>query len=599
VGSGGSDRLPSLLVLTPEGQESHYLLDLSEILIGRDTCCAVPLSRRGVSRRHALVRLEEDGASVQDLGSTNGTFLNGRRLGDEAAPLRDGDVLTICRVEITFVDPAAHASLASAGLDETLATELGTLLTTGGTLGTMVARDPSLLDAPEVEAALLRIVVSRPAGTRLLVREESRTREVALGGDELLIGRDPACQVRLDDRRASTRHATIRSEDGHYVLRDLESVNGTLVNGVTVREHRLSPGDLIRIGDATIVFSAPSGEPDELPPASASRRPVVLIPGFSASEIWKGGEKLWPNLARVLSSSEERIRQDWEDVEVGKIVREIVVVPGFLKSDSFGSILNYLIDDLGYTSGETLLEFPYDWRQDNRVTARKLAETVRAWRAGRERPTEKVTLIAHSMGGLAARLFLDAYGGADAVEHCIFLGTPHLGSASSLQMAIAGTGVLPFGLPLGKMQRALLGFPAFYQLLPALPAAELEEGTPFLPFESDHDWLEPQQQGHLEAAAAVRRLLDARPPTELVPTTCIFGYRQKTLERIRIRRERSGRIRITSEDYSKNGDGSVVERSAVLDDAAIHPVVQQHGALYSDPDVLRRLRFELLERKRR
>jgi len=60
-----------------------------------------------------------------------------------------------------------------------------------------------------------------------------------------------------------------------------------------------------------------------------------------------------------------------------------------------------------------LLEFPYDWRQDNRETARQLAAAIRRWRAGRSEPTQKVVLVAHCMAGLVSRLYVNQFRGDD------------------------------------------------------------------------------------------------------------------------------------------------------------------------------------------
>src|SRR6266849_685887 len=65
------------------------------------------------------------------------------------------------------------------------------------------------------------------------------------------IGRGAACDVRFDprvDTRVSAYHAEIRFSKGHYVIVDVGSSNGTLLNGKVVREHRLRSGDKLRFG---------------------------------------------------------------------------------------------------------------------------------------------------------------------------------------------------------------------------------------------------------------------------------------------------------------------------------------------------------------
>ena len=79
-------------------------------------------------------------------------------------------------------------------------------------------------------------------------------RRYALSGPVTVIGRSSACDVPLDDASASRRHAELRRRGGKTVLVDLDSTNGTLVNGRRVREAPLRAGDRITIGTTAIVF---------------------------------------------------------------------------------------------------------------------------------------------------------------------------------------------------------------------------------------------------------------------------------------------------------------------------------------------------------
>lgn len=79
---------------------------------------------------------------------------------------------------------------------------------------------------------------------------------VSLGPDPVLIGRDPQNDVVLDDRRVSRKHAEIRLRLGRYTLYDLQSTNGTYVNGRRVAEKVLDDGDKISVGGLELVFRA-------------------------------------------------------------------------------------------------------------------------------------------------------------------------------------------------------------------------------------------------------------------------------------------------------------------------------------------------------
>jgi len=74
------------------------------------------------------------------------------------------------------------------------------------------------------------------------------------GQEELVIGRHPGCDVVLPGQAVSRRHARLRFRDGTWILEDLESTNGTVVNGASlVGRYRLEPGDRLVIGDERLL----------------------------------------------------------------------------------------------------------------------------------------------------------------------------------------------------------------------------------------------------------------------------------------------------------------------------------------------------------
>jgi sulfur carrier protein ThiS len=79
-------------------------------------------------------------------------------------------------------------------------------------------------------------------------------REVELDRERMVIGRLHGSEVEIDDPGASRRHAEIRKEGDRFVLVDLGSTNGTLVNDSPVAEHALEDGDRITIGRTILEF---------------------------------------------------------------------------------------------------------------------------------------------------------------------------------------------------------------------------------------------------------------------------------------------------------------------------------------------------------
>ncbi|MBX3439789.1 MAG: FHA domain-containing protein [Planctomycetaceae bacterium] len=70
----------------------------------------------------------------------------------------------------------------------------------------------------------------------------------------ITIGREDDNDVRLNDERVSRFHAKVQDDDGHIILTDLQSTNGTRVNGHPVQVHVLQVGDQIQIGRCLLVY---------------------------------------------------------------------------------------------------------------------------------------------------------------------------------------------------------------------------------------------------------------------------------------------------------------------------------------------------------
>jgi hypothetical protein len=89
------------------------------------------------------------------------------------------------------------------------------------------------------------------------------------GGAETVIGRDPDCEIVLDDDRVSRRHARLAFAEGTWRLADLDSKNGTSLQGLPMRETALGPDGWISFGGLLARFEHSSEERER---ADASRR---------------------------------------------------------------------------------------------------------------------------------------------------------------------------------------------------------------------------------------------------------------------------------------------------------------------------------------
>lgn len=101
------------MVILQEGNSFHrqWLLDAPEVLIGRSSDCRIIVNDRQASRHHARISCTEQGYILEDLGSKNGTYLNGERL-TKPARLVDGDEIGIAfAARFRFVDAGATVPL--------------------------------------------------------------------------------------------------------------------------------------------------------------------------------------------------------------------------------------------------------------------------------------------------------------------------------------------------------------------------------------------------------------------------------------------------------------------------------------------------------
>src|SRR5713226_476674 len=82
----------------------------------------------------------------------------------------------------------------------------------------------------------------------------------ALIADEVSIGRESASVVSLNHRSVSRKHCLIRRDGEEFKIQDLDSYNGTFVNGIPVKEQTLAHADQLRIGSIALVFLISEGE---------------------------------------------------------------------------------------------------------------------------------------------------------------------------------------------------------------------------------------------------------------------------------------------------------------------------------------------------
>jgi pimeloyl-ACP methyl ester carboxylesterase len=240
--------------------------------------------------------------------------------------------------------------------------------------------------------------------------------------------------------------------------------------------------------------------------SDADSVPVILIPGAFGSRLREraSGDEVWPGpWWRILFSNYAELALEL-DPQSGAPLASKLEAHGIAERafgrDFYRPILETLTRHGGYTRGELgkparkgerrVYVFAYDWRQDNVRSAGELHALIEAVQRDYGDPALRVDLVAHSMGGLIARYYLRfgtrdvldgtpeqvTMAGSDRVRKLVLLGTPNLGSASSLHAFLSGERI-----GLRRIAPATLAtMPSAYQLFPHPLASWLvdAEGQP-------------------------------------------------------------------------------------------------------------------------
>src|SRR5690242_5484774 len=283
------------VVSLTDGRE--YVITGASLVFGREAGCDVVVPGKDVSRQHAEIVQTPKGYLLVD-SSTNGTFVNEERVAGQRILAR-ADVIRLGDEQFRFYADAASVPLAEPAASEAGAAGAAERLkhTVHGLEA--VAPPPSPAPPPTPPPAAARpasppplasfpLRVGAQAGQRLTVRTPI-----------VNVGRADYNDVVVPDPSVSTSHAKLQRREGVWVLVDLDSTNGTFVDGERVKgDAPLAPGAMVRLGDVQLVFEptddavaavkgggtqvlrtplsmAPHGPPPPggPPPAPAAKRP--------------------------------------------------------------------------------------------------------------------------------------------------------------------------------------------------------------------------------------------------------------------------------------------------------------------------------------
>ncbi len=102
---------------------------------------------------------------------------------------------------------------------------------------------PIATEVPNALNSYLRMVRGQQVGVEYPITKDVTT-----------IGRNPGCDIFLNDMTVSREHAEIRRHADAFIIRDMHSFNGVWINNKTVDQHALRPGDYVQIGRYDFIY---------------------------------------------------------------------------------------------------------------------------------------------------------------------------------------------------------------------------------------------------------------------------------------------------------------------------------------------------------
>ena len=360
---------------------------------------------------------------------------------------------------------------------------------------------------------------------------------------------------------------------------------------------------------------------------------VIILPGILGSVLQKDGKDLWAvskqSIWNALTNKTQALADltldedsagdiDLEDgIRATRIMSDSQLIPGLVKVDGYSRTNRFITDNFDVTFGDlfndpddkaaNFYHFPYDWRRDCRANARILKRAIDkrldCWRKSSGAADAKVIFLAHSMGGLVARYYLEVLGGWVDARSLVTFGTPYRGAFDAVNFLANGYKKLFLDLT-----EAVRSFTSIYQLLPIYPALKADgkyhrvaeiAGLPNI----DQQRAQAALQFHREIETAVAKNQTNEQYLTQFKTLPIVGVSQLTMQSAELS---NGTVSVSRDlpDLLKNqpalgdGDGTVPQVSAIPIEHSQTVnnlfIAETHGALQYQQQVLQDLLKKLV-----
>jgi pimeloyl-ACP methyl ester carboxylesterase len=354
---------------------------------------------------------------------------------------------------------------------------------------------------------------------------------------------------------------------------------------------------------------------------------VVILPGITGSVLQKDGKDIWAVSGQAvfqalgtLGESLQSLKLAGDDpdaeylddgIKATRLIEDAHLVPGLVKIDGYTTTARLITDyfevipgDIRENKPANFFKFPYDWRRDNRVNAKILKKylelRLKQWQEYTGIKDAKVILMAHSMGGLVSRYYLEVLEGWRYCKTLITFGTPYRGSLNAVNFL--ANGYKQQFLDLTEVMRS---FPSVYQLMPIYKVLKIDNDyhrVAEAPVELPHiikERAEDALKFHREIEDAVDRHQNDAAYLKSYKIIPIVGTKQTTFQSANFA---TGKLTINLElptgvdSLLDDGDGTVPYLSAIPVELSSEYretyISEQHGSLQNNNKIL----GQLLER---
>lgn len=338
--------------------------------------------------------------------------------------------------------------------------------------------------------------------------------------------------------------------------------------------------------------------------------PVILIPGIMGSQLSDDKGVVWGDVTNTIRRFEDlelHLEKDKNRISPSGILDKVQVFGPF-QIGIYKSLITKL-EELGFKQNENLFIFPYDWRKSALDSAVQLKDFIsRIKKQYSIGDKVKFNLVAHSMGGIVARLYILRYEGNTEVSRLITLGTPHFGSLDALYTLRFGLGDFKNWVVGGEqtVKKVLFSYPGLIELLPTytgccyLGPPQKRERLDILDVSlwKNLHWIPPYVADDparldflttaFKSAREIRELMNKNLPGDVTHIQ-VVGDNIDTRGQVYVNRGDGVPIKW----ILWNGDGTVVTSSAGTGDPRSQSATQKHASIFKDQHVASALKFAL------